>query len=98
MTAELVPTNRKFRTRIPEAHTTSLDTRIMWLWNQRFGTIQTIYNNSPDMLDKTAATLYVQAIIAADLDSIVQILQRIEGGPLHDTEVLEADPMETIRM
>ena len=86
MTNEIVPV-RKFRHRIPEAHQVSLDTRIVWLWNQRFGTIQTIWNNSPDVLDHTAATMYLQAILAKDLESIEMIMQRIEGGAVYDTEI-----------
>ncbi len=89
--AELVETQprRKFRGRIPETHRASLDTRIVWLWHQRFGTVQTVWQDSPDVLDHTAATLYLQAIMGKDLESISQILQRIEGGPRMDTEVLE---------
>jgi hypothetical protein len=85
---------RKYRKRIPEAHCASLDTRIKWLWHQRFGTVQTVYNHSPDILDKTAATLIIQAIMARDLDAISQILQRIEGGALVDVELLENAQVE----
>lgn len=86
--SEIVPV-RKFRGKIPEGHRASLDTRIQWLWNQRFGTVQMIWKDSPDLLDKTAATLILQAIMGGDLDSIVQIFQRLEGGALHDDELLE---------
>lgn len=79
---------RKFRGTIPEAHRASLDTRIMWLWNQRFGTVQMIWKDSGDVLDHTAATLVLQAIMGKDLDSIIQLFQRIEGGPVPDDEVL----------
>lgn len=88
MTAELVPL-RKYRKGIPDAHRASLDTRLQWLWHQRFGTVQTVWKDSPDVLDHTAATLFLQAIMGKDLESINQILQRIEGGPRMDTEVLE---------
>lgn len=80
---------RKYRSSIPDAHRASLDTRILWCWNQRFGTIQTIWQQSPDVLDNTAATLVLQAIFAKDLESISQIFSRIEGGALTDEELLE---------
>lgn len=83
------PSTRKFRGQIPDSHRGSLDTRIHWLWHQRFGTVQTIWQKTPDVLDKTAATLVLQAIIAGDLDSIDQLFQRIEGGARIDTELLE---------
>lgn len=85
---------RKFRRRVPEAHCGSLDTRIRWMWHQRFGTVQTIFQHSPDLLDRTAATLIIQAIMAKDLDSIHQIFQRIEGGAQEDTVVLEKSQIE----
>lgn len=87
---------RKFRSQIPDAHRGSLDTRIAWLWHQRFGTIQTIWKDSPDVLDHTAATLYLQAIVGNDLDSIAQLFSRLEGGALNDMELL--DRGETIRV
>lgn len=88
MTAELVVT-RKYRNRIPESHRGSLDTRILWLWNQRLGTVQTIWraSQSGDVLDHTAATLILQAVLGKDLDSIVLIFQRLEGGALLDEQV-----------
>ena len=91
--SELVPTgpSRKFRGQIPDKHRTSLDTRIMWLWNQRFGTVQTVWQRTNNVLDKTAATLILQAILGQDLDSIHQVFQRIEGGPLVDEDLVERD-------
>jgi hypothetical protein len=80
---------RRFRGRVPEAHRVSLDTRIVWLWNQRFGTVQTVWKDSPDVLDHTAATLILQAIMGKDLDSIAQIFQRLEGGPVVDEDLLD---------
>lgn len=80
---------RKYRNTIPEIHRASLDTRIQWLWNQRFGTVQTIWKDSPDVLDNTAATLILQAIMGKDLESISQIFNRLEGGALTDEELLE---------
>jgi hypothetical protein len=89
MGTELELSARRFRNEIPDAHRKSIDTRIQWLWNQRFGTVQQVWNNSRDMLDHTAATLILQAVFAKDLDSISQVLQRIEGGPLVDTDLAE---------
>ena len=98
MTAEIVPV-RKFRKEIPDAHKGSLDTRLRWLWHQRFGTVQMIWKESQaggDVLDHTACTLILQAIMASDLDSIEQLFQRLEGGALIDKELLDRDT--TIRV
>lgn len=95
MTAELVPvTQRKFRQAIPERHRASLDTMIHWLWHQRFGTVQTIWQTSQAtgrVLDHTACTLILQAIMGKDLDSIAQLFQRIEGGAQVDSELLDQE-------
>jgi tRNA(Met) C34 N-acetyltransferase TmcA len=88
MSRDLVPV-RRWRKEIPQEHRASLDTRLLWLWHQRFGTVQTIYNESPDILDKTAATLILQAILARDLNSIQQLLERIEGGSRFDDEIID---------
>ena len=40
--SEVVVAEKRFRQSIPEEHKSSLDTRLAWLWNQRFGTVQTI--------------------------------------------------------
>jgi hypothetical protein len=93
MTSTAVAITRKFRKAIPEAHQASLDTRLHWLWHQRFGTVQTVWKDSPDVLDHTAATLVLQAIMAKDLESIAQLFQRLEGGSVSDTEVLEQTTM-----
>lgn len=90
MTAELVVV-RKFRGQVPEAHRSSLDTRINWLWHQRFGTVQTVWKDSPDVLDHTAAMLILQAIMGQDLESISQLFQRLEGGPIGDQEQLDRE-------
>lgn len=99
MTAEIV-TTRKYRSRIPESHRVSLDTRILWLWNQRFGTVQTVWQASQngDVLDHTAATLILQAIMAKDLESIVLIFQRIEGGAILDEQVAEREDSKPMPM
>ena len=86
----------RFRNEIPDAHRKSIDTRIAWLWNQRFGTVQQVWQSSKDMLDHTAATLILQAVFAKDLDSITQVLQRLEGGALTDSEL--ADREQVIRV
>jgi hypothetical protein len=99
--APLTRPNRKFRTEIPKEHKATIDTRIRWLWNQRFGTVQTIWQQSQtakgDVLDHTAATLMLQAIMGKDLESIQQIFQRLEGGALTDEALLERAP-EQIRL
>lgn len=87
-------TVRKFRNSIPESHRGSLDTRLLWLWNQRFGTVQMIWKNSPDVLDRTAATTLLQAIMANDLNSIQLLFQRLEGGAQVDEVVLAAQPLK----
>ena len=93
MTAELEPLDRapkrRWRLRVPDAHRTSLDTRIAWLWNQRFGTVQTVWNESDDVLDVTAATLILQAIIAQDLTSIEILFNRLEGGAQIDEDIVD---------
>jgi hypothetical protein len=83
----------KFRRAIPEVHRASLDTRINWLWHQRFGTVQTIWQASRDgdVLDHTACTLILQAIMGRDLTSISQLFQRIEGGAREDSELLNEE-------
>lgn len=89
MSAELVSVTRKFRKQIPDSHRTSLDTRILWLWHQRFGTVQMVWKESTDVLDHTAATLILQAIMGKDLESIHQLFSRLEGGAMMDREVAE---------
>lgn len=83
--------DRRYRKQIPAAHQVSLDTRIRWLWHQRFGTIQMVWKDSKDVLDNTAATLFLQAIISHDLESISQIFSRLEGGAIPDKELLERE-------
>ena len=84
-------TTSKYRHEVPSDHRSTLDTRLLWLWHQRFGTVQSVYSYSEDLLDRTAATLILQAIMAKDLKSIQQLFQRIEGGPVLDTELLDTD-------
>lgn len=87
---EVVPV-RKYRSQVPGDHRASLDTRLQWLWHQRFGTVQTIYSQSPDILDVTAATLILQAVMARDLKSIQQLFQRLEGGAQFDRTILDQE-------
>lgn len=85
-----VPVERKkFRRQVPAEHKDSIDTRLAWLWNQRFGTVQMVWKDSPDLLDHTAATIILQAVLAKDLNSIETIFQRIEGGSVPDTQVVD---------
>ena len=81
MSQELV---RRFRREVPEMHKGSLDSRLQWLWMQRFGTVQMVWKESQDLLDHTAATIILQAIMAKDLNSIELIFQRLEGGAVAD--------------
>lgn len=89
MATELQLNELRFRNQVPDAHRKSIDTRIAWLWNQRFGTVQQVWQSSKDMLDHTAATLILQAVFAKDLESIAQVFQRLEGGALVDAELAE---------
>jgi hypothetical protein len=75
---------RKYRRAVPREHRATLDTRIAWLWNQRFGTVQTIWLESDDLHDKLAATVILQAIVATDLNNIALVFKRLEGGALVD--------------
>lgn len=94
---ELVPVRRAYKASIPKEHQASLDTRIMWLWNQRFGQVQAIWKDSRDVLDHTAADLILQAIMAKDLTAINLVFQRIEGGSISDEQALDREP-DTIRV
>ena len=81
MSTELI---RKFRHEIPEQRRASLDTRLEWLWNQRFGTVQQVWQSSGDAEDKLAATIVLQAIVGADLNNIQLLFKRLEGGSTTD--------------
>lgn len=85
--SELVPL-RKFRHEIPEASCLTLDTRIQWLWNQRFGTVQSVWEHTTDLQSKLAATIILQAILANDLNNIALVFKRLEGGALDDDVTL----------
>lgn len=88
--SNIVPVNgHRYRREVPASHRASIDTRIQWLWNQKFGTLQTVWMESKDVLDHTAATLMLQAIMGKDIESISQIYQRLEGGPVADEELVE---------
>lgn len=87
--SELVPVERRFRSRVPREHRTSLDTRLAWLWNQRSGTVQSVWENSPDQLDQVAATMLLQALFGKDLNSIALVFRRLEGGPVEDTVIAD---------
>lgn len=88
--SELIPTpSRKFRHEVPREHRKTLDTRIVWLWNQRFGTVQSVWQNSTDTLDHLAATMLLQAILAKDLNNVALVFRRLEGGAQVDTVVAE---------
>lgn len=80
---------RKFRHEIPREHRSTLDTRLQWLWNQRFGTVQQVWKDSPDADDKLAATIILQAIVGADLNNIQLLFKRLEGGSLPDDATID---------
>lgn len=81
--------DRRFRKSVPKQHRTSLDTRLVWLWNQRSGTVQAVWESSPDVLDRTAATMILQALFGKDLNSIMLIFRRLEGGAVGDEVIAE---------
>lgn len=86
--SDLVPV-KKFRHQVPPQHRSTLDTRLAWMWGQRFGTVQTIWQQSPDMEDKLAATIILQAIVASDLNNITLLFKRLEGGAVLDEVSLD---------
>ena len=90
---DVTPSERRYRHAVPKEHRISMDTRVHWLWNQRFGTVQMVYLNSTDILDRTAAMLILQAIMAKDLRSIQQLFNRLEGGPKVDQAVQDDEAM-----
>jgi len=81
--------NKKYRSSIPEEHLTSIDTKLRWLWNQRFGTLQKIWQETEDAETKAAATLLLNAAYIGDLASINLVLMRLEGGALTDQDLLD---------
>ncbi len=97
--AELVPVQTfKFRSSVPEAWRGSLDTRLYWLWHQRLGTLQTIQQRADDVLDRTAAELVMLAVYGDDLDSLMLLLRRLEGGPLGDRAQASGGDTEPLRI
>lgn len=80
---------KKYRSTIPPEHNTSIDTKLRWLWNQRFGTVQKIWQETEDAETKAAATLCLNAAYVGDLQAINIILNRLEGGVLTDQEMLD---------
>ena len=84
-------TEKKWRKSIPEEHRKTLDTRLLWLWHQRFGTVQMIWKESDDMLDHTACTIILQAIAGNDLNNISLLVRRLEGGAQTDEKVAGLD-------
>lgn len=93
MSQEVTNPQFKFRKSIPEAHRASIDTRLNWLWHQRFGTVQNIWRQTDDLLDKTAATMILQAILGKDLKSIQLLFTRLEGGYRPDAVIMD-EPLE----
>ena len=50
-----------------------------------------IWKESSDVLDHTACTLILQAIMSKDLPSIELLFRRLEGGAVYDEELLEQE-------
>jgi hypothetical protein len=84
---------RALRSEIPREHCSSNDTRLVWLWNQRLATVQSIYARSRDLQSKMAASLVLTAAMTRDLGAIELLLQRLEGSAVTDEEVLEASSL-----
>ena len=84
---------RALRSEIPLAHTTSDDTRLMWLWNQRLAVVQSIFARTTDVRTKMAASLTLTAAMTGDLSAIELLLRRLEGAAVTDEAVLEADSL-----
>lgn len=80
---------KKYRSSIPLEHCTSIDTKLRWLWNQRFGTVQKIWQETMDADTKAAATLCLNAAYVGDLSAINIVLNRLEGGALTDEDLLD---------
>lgn len=80
---------RKYRSSVPEEHSTSIDTKLRWMWNQRFGTVQKIWLETTDADTKAAATLCLNAAYIGDMSAINVVLNRLEGGVLTDEDLLD---------
>lgn len=80
---------KKYRLNIPEEHCSSIDTKLRWMWNQRFGTVQKIWMSTEDADTKAAATLLLNAAYAGDMSAISIVLNRLEGGALADEDLLD---------
>ena len=88
MSSDLVPvSDYRFRGTIPKEWRKSIDTRLYWLWHQRLGTLQQIREKTDDVLDRTAAELVMEAVYGDDLNPLLLLLQRLEGGAVRDTEI-----------
>lgn len=80
---------KKYRSSVPPEHCTSIDTKLRWLWNQRFGTVQKIWQETTDADTKAAATLLLNAAYVGDISAIHIVLNRLEGGVLTDEDLLD---------
>lgn len=89
---EIVSTKRVYRN-IPEKHRVSDDSRIQWLWNQRFEVVQTIFSFTDNVRDRMAATLVLSATLSAHLPAIELVLRRLEGGAVPDQVVQEEEAL-----
>ena len=84
---------RALRSEIPTEHCTSHDARLLWLWNQRLATVQSIFAKTKSIETRMAASLTLSAAMTGDLGAIELLLQRLEGAAVPDEVVLEGDSM-----
>ena len=84
---------RKLRSEIPNDHRSSSDSRMEWLWNQRLAVVASIYMRSPNIMDRMAAKLVLDAAMSANLPSIELLLRRLEGGAVSDQTIVEGDSL-----
>ena len=84
---------RVYRSEIPPEHCTSDDARLLWLWNQRLGTAQSIFSRTRDLRTRMACSLILTCAMIGDLGAIELLLRRLEGAAVSDEAVLEADSM-----
>lgn len=81
---------RKDRVKIPAQHRQTVDTRLAWLWNQKFAVVQNVWLHPQDQDDKLAATILLSAILTpVDLNAIGLLFKRLEGGSRVDEATLE---------
>lgn len=94
MSDNLPERQQRFRNGVPQEWRKSIDTRLYWMWHQRLGTIQQIREKTDDVLDRTAAEIVMEAVYSDELNPLILLLQRLEGGPMRDRDL----PAEELRV